>query len=126
RDPGIFFDWNRGRAGFHHLFGAVEELGNVQSHNRARDDAEVRKRRIAAPYAGNAVKDMAELVGCGFGFKLGARIGDSYESATYLLSANCFLDPLEEILLEDVRFQGRTRFTGDDKNSFSQINFILE
>ena len=63
--PGILFDGNAGSAGLHHFLGAAQETADIQTHKRRGHHAKVRKRGIASANAGQAGKNMPEVIGLG-------------------------------------------------------------
>ena len=123
---GILLRWNRFPACSCHLIGTLQEFPYLQTHDRRRNDPEVRKRRIPAADARHAGENGPEFVA--FGNRLHFRPGVGYgdEPAAGLRVANLRPHALKEILLEDIRLQRASRFAGDDANRPCQIQFLLK
>src|SRR5436190_2974608 len=66
----VFLNWNRGGTGLNHLFGTIEKLLDIKPHDCGWNNAEIRQRRVAAANAGQAVEDVAEVIGLRFFFEL--------------------------------------------------------
>ena len=99
--PGILFDGNAGAARLDHLLCAVEKAGDIHAHQRRRNHAEIRQRRITPADTGHAGENMAEVIGLGHLLHFRAGIGDGDEVAARFVRAHA-LHPLKEILLEDL------------------------
>ncbi len=99
---------------------------NVEPHDRGRHHAEVRERRVTTADARHAKEDVTEAVRLGEFLKLGSRVGDGDELTTCPVHADSLLDQLEEVLLEDVGLERRSRLAGDDEERAVEVQLLLE
>src|SRR5665213_881027 len=109
----------RRRTRLDHALGKTSKHGNVDAHARRWNHSEVGERRITSTDARQAVEYVPESVALGHLLHLRAGIGDGDEAAGVAAGT------LEEILLEDVRFERRSRLAGDDKQRARQIDAAL-
>ena len=117
--PGLSFAGCEGEHAWAMPSRQTSKHGNVDAHARCRNHSEIGERRITTADAGQTVEDAPELVLFGHLLHLRARIGDGDEAAPVAAGA------LEEILLEDVRFERRSRLAGDDKQRARQVDLRL-
>ncbi len=107
----------------HHALGPVEQQGDIEPHDRRGHDAEVRQRRESTADGGYSGKHLAKAVLLGDELQLRARIGDRDKVLAGFPLTDDFLDPLEEVLLEDVRLEGVARLAGHDEEGGARICF---
>src|SRR5947209_8733417 len=88
-----------------HLFGAVNETPQFQSHSCGGDDAKVRERVVAAANTGQSKEDVAETVFLRDLLHLRSGVGDGYKLTAYFVITCYLLRAIVEVLLEDVGLQ---------------------
>ena len=115
----------RGPAGARHPVRGAEQPGDVESHDGRRSHAEVGERGIAAPDRREPEQDVPESVRPRRLLELRARIGDRDEVAARLAGADRVRDPLEEVLLEDVRLERRAGLRRHDEHGPAKVNLRL-
>src|SRR5262249_18891713 len=117
---------NGWHAGTHHLLGPIQELRHIHAHNGRRNQAEIRKNRIAPSDVRPAEEDAPKAVAFGNLLQLRARIRNCEEVTAGFLGANEPLDTVEEILFENIGLERRARLARYDEERVFQIDFVLE
>jgi hypothetical protein len=72
------------------------------------------------------MEDMPKIVGLRDLLHLRSRISDRHEVAACFVRANNLLSFLKEKLFENIWFQRTARFTGNNEQSFRDINLVFE
>ncbi len=84
------------------------------------------KRGVAAADARDAEEDAAEFVVLRDLLQFGARISDGDEAIADFSGADLGSDALEEILLEDVGFEGAAGFARDDAERLAEVEYLFD
>ncbi len=122
----VLLGGHAGGASGEHALGLVEEMLDVEPHDRGGDHAEVRERGVAPADALQAGEDVAEAVGLGLLLQVGAGVGHGHEAAARLVGAERLLHAVEEVGLEDVGLEGRARLAGDDEERLREVDLLLD
>ena len=125
-DARVLLGGDRRYAGRHHLVGAIQELRDVDPHDRGRHEPEVRERRVAPADVGPAGEDVPEPVDLGHLLQLRPGVGDGDEAAARLLASEALGGALEEVLLEDRGLERGARFARHDEQRRRRIDPALE
>ena len=120
--PGIFVRGDLGVAGLNHGAGPMDELGHIQPHQGCRHFAEVRQRRVASPDRRLPEEDGAEALPFGHFLQPGPGVGDGDKPPSGFRLTQDLPDPVEEILFQDIGFQGAAGLAGDDEERSGQVD----
>ena len=94
----------------------VEETRHIDAHHRRRNHAEVGERRVAPADALQSVENVPEAVALGHVLHVGSRIGNGDEAIAGFGGAQFLPGALEEVLLENVGFQGAAGLARHDED----------
>ncbi len=125
RGAGILLGAPPGRAGARHRLGRAEQPHDVEAHEGRRNHAEVGQGRVAPADRRQPEAHVTEAVRPGGLLELRAGIRDRDEPIARPAGADGLLHPLEEVLLEDVRLEGRARLGGHDEQRPLEIDLRL-
>ena len=103
-----------------------EQLADVESHRGGGHQAEIRQHRIAPADARNAKRDVAEPIAFGDLLQRRSGIGDGDEPRSRLVGADRPLRALEEILLQDIRFERAAGLARHDEKRSGGIDLALD
>ena len=93
---------------------------------RAWHHSEVGEGGIASTDAGHTSKNISEAVCFRDLLHFRSRIGNCDELASGLICADGFLRDFEEVLFEDVGFEGRARFARNHEECLCRIDLFLD
>ncbi len=107
-------------AGDGHRGGHLEEVGDVDAHQRRRHDPEHRERRVAAADLGLAREDGPEAALVREPVEVGAGVGDRRELRAAAAG------PLPEVLEVGARLDRRARLRGGEEERLLEVDGALE
>ena len=119
---GIVLGTPPGPAGARHRLRRAEQPRDVEPHEGRGDHAEVGERRVAPADRREPEAHVTEAVRPGDLLELRAGIRDRDEPVARPAGADGLLHPLEEVLLEDVRLEGRARLGRHDEQRSPEIH----
>ena len=104
----------------------VEQPADIEAHRGGGHQAEIRQHRIAAADARNAKRDVAEPIALGDRLQLRSGIGDGDEPRSRLVGADRSLHALEEILLQDIRFERAAGLARYDEERSGRVDLAFD
>src|SRR5215469_6299040 len=109
-----------------HLFGAIQELRNIQTLKGPWNHSEIRERRVTPADAGHPEENVAETIAFRHLLQFGARIGYSQEPFPRFSRARRLLHAIEEVLLEDIRLESAAGLAGNDEKRLGDFDLLFD